>query len=414
MNNDWPDKLRQKLEDFQSTEIPEGLWEGIEQGLNDRKPAIVPWRRWAVAACAALLLAGVGTLWLMHQNTEVPVAQQADSTLVTPIAAPSISSPIAQQDTAVGTPLPGVIRHRNKLQIAKQEPSTDETILEQDLAEVVLPDSTARVSNEAEAQKQAYGQTSIKTPQNKTIKRQPVLHNNKERNCSVKLYTSQMATDSDHGMAGYLALSETGMPNHEQPAMLPGLWSEMDHVEYANLHAGDEPVTDAHHRQPVRVGVSVGYDINRRWSVNAGLCYTRLRSTLQSGSEHSFYDNDQRINYLGIPLGVNYNFLHKRHIRLYATAGGMMEVGVDGQVTVHTVAQNKLMSSETHELEDIPLQWSLTAGAGVEYDIVGGLGIYAEPGVSYYLPTHGDISTIYSAHPVNLNLQVGLRWNFGK
>lgn len=115
MNNDWPDKLRQKLEDFQSTEIPEGLWEGIEQGLNDRKPAIVPWRRWAVAACAALLLAGVGTLWLMHQGTDTPVAQGADSTLVTPIAAPSISSPIAQQDTAVGTPLPGVIRHRNKV-----------------------------------------------------------------------------------------------------------------------------------------------------------------------------------------------------------------------------------------------------------------------------------------------------------
>ena len=36
MDNAWKDKLRERFSDYSSPE-PEGLWEGIEQGLSGKK-----------------------------------------------------------------------------------------------------------------------------------------------------------------------------------------------------------------------------------------------------------------------------------------------------------------------------------------------------------------------------------------
>lgn len=60
-----------------------------------------------------------------------------------------------------------------------------------------------------------------------------------------------------------------------------------------------------------------------------------------------------------------------------------------------------------------PLQWSVNAGAGVQYNISSMVGIYAEPGLSYYFDNGSNIETIYSEKPLNFNLNIGLRVSFG-
>ena len=60
-----------------------------------------------------------------------------------------------------------------------------------------------------------------------------------------------------------------------------------------------------------------------------------------------------------------------------------------------------------------PLQWSVNASAGVQFDIVPSVGVYAEPGISYYFDNGSDIRTIYKDEPLNFNLNVGMRFNFG-
>lgn len=40
--------------------------------------------------------------------------------------------------------------------------------------------------------------------------------------------------------------------------------------------------------------------------------------------------------------------------------------------------------------------------------------MYVEPGISYYFDDGSPISTIYKEKPVNFNLNLGLRFTFGR
>ena len=60
MSDKWNDKLRRQMAEYTETP-PEGLWEGIEEGLQKRRAAAFPWW-WALAGAAAAVLA-VLLLW---------------------------------------------------------------------------------------------------------------------------------------------------------------------------------------------------------------------------------------------------------------------------------------------------------------------------------------------------------------
>lgn len=49
----------------------------------------------------------------------------------------------------------------------------------------------------------------------------------------------------------------------------------------------------------------------------------------------------------------------------------------------------------------------------MQYNISSMVGIYAEPGLSYYFDNGSNIETIYSEKPLNFNLNIGLRVSFG-
>ena len=59
---------------------------------------------------------------------------------------------------------------------------------------------------------------------------------------------------------------------------------------------------------------------------------------------------------------------------------------------------------------DKPFQWSANAAAGIQLNPLPNIGIFAEPGVSYYFNDGTSLSTIYKDHPCNFNLNVGLRF----
>ena len=59
-------------------------------------------------------------------------------------------------------------------------------------------------------------------------------------------------------------------------------------------------------------------------------------------------------------------------------------------------------------------QFSVHGAAGVEYDVIPQLGIYAEPGVKYYFNNGSNVSTFFKDKPTSFNLQLGLRLNLKK
>lgn len=66
---------------------------------------------------------------------------------------------------------------------------------------------------------------------------------------------------------------------------------------------------------------------------------------------------------------------------------------------------------EHNSLDVDPLQWSVSAAAGVQVNFTKNIGLYAEPGVAYYFDDGSEVETIRKEHPFNFNLQVGLRFS---
>lgn len=170
--------------------------------------------------------------------------------------------------------------------------------------------------------------------------------------------------------------------------------------------------TEVRHRQPVRAGVSFRYDLGRRWSIETGLTYTMLSSDIDAGSEFRRCLIERKLHYIGIPLNASYDFLQKKRWSMYATAGGMLEKCVSGREVAEYVSNGVTSSTDTHEIPVRELQWSVNAAVGAEFNFTPLIGIFAEPGVSWFFDNGSQIETIYQDRPFNFNFRVGLRFSF--
>ena len=83
--------------------------------------------------------------------------------------------------------------------------------------------------------------------------------------------------------------------------------------------------TKIKHHLPISVGLSLRKNISSNFSIETGLMYTLLSSELKAGNE-SYYSQEQKLHYLGVPLKINWNFIQKKYFTVYLSAGGMMEL----------------------------------------------------------------------------------------
>ena len=169
--------------------------------------------------------------------------------------------------------------------------------------------------------------------------------------------------------------------------------------------------TRACHKFPIHAGLSVRYRLTTRWAVESGLFYSYLASDIVSGSAQQQYDVNQKLQYMGIPLGVSYTLLDNRHWNLYASAGAAAEMCISGRTDSRYIVNGETLSSEKQDARIKQLQWSVNATLGAQFNLTDHTAIYAEPGISYYFDNHSRLSTYYQDHPLNFNLKFGLRFS---
>ena len=180
------------------------------------------------------------------------------------------------------------------------------------------------------------------------------------------------------------------------------------------MNFSEEVKTDARHYMPVRAGITASWEFAPKWSVESGLTYSWLLSDIRTGSDSYYVDSRQTLHYLGIPLNIGYSFLDSRWIRVYVSAGGMMEKCIGGRVKSDFVHNGDVRNSENDRLTVSPLQWSVAVSAGLQFSITRLVGIYVEPGVSYHFDNGADVQSVYTDKPLNFNMNLGLRFSFGK
>ena len=133
-----------------------------------------------------------------------------------------------------------------------------------------------------------------------------------------------------------------------------------------------------------------------------------LHSQLQSGSKNYYYLSNQPLHSIGVPVKVNFNIWENRWFLFYVSGGMMIEKCVDGHITTDYV-MNDRATSDTEPISTKPLQWSLNAAVGAQFNILPQLGLYVEPGGSFYFDDGTTIENIYKEKPLNFSIELGLR-----
>lgn len=161
------------------------------------------------------------------------------------------------------------------------------------------------------------------------------------------------------------------------------------------------------HSRPIKVGLSVKYNIDNHWSLSSGLTYSYLRSSFDYSEGKAFGSGVQKLHYVGLPFAASYNVVSAKKLKVYLTAGGEMQKLVSGKATMDGV--NIPEEDKKHDVKEGGMQWSLNAAIGAEYNFVDNFGIYIEPGVSHYIDNHSSVENFYKYKPTNFSLNVGLR-----
>ncbi|KUY29925.1 outer membrane beta-barrel protein [Elizabethkingia ursingii] len=168
--------------------------------------------------------------------------------------------------------------------------------------------------------------------------------------------------------------------------------------------------TNIKHRLPIRIGLSVSYQLNDKWSVTTGLTYTKLTSDLLSGTDANLIKSEQNIKYIGVPVQVNYNIWQKGNLAAYAGAGVQIEKSISGVMNTNYIVHHQTKESTSSKIRINSLQTSLNIGVGMQYKVYKNFGLYLEPGLRYYFNDGSDVRTLYKDRPLNVNLEFGVRY----
>ena len=182
------------------------------------------------------------------------------------------------------------------------------------------------------------------------------------------------------------------------------------------------PTVKAKHHQPVKVGVSVRYQLNPKWSLLAGLTYSYLHSEFTE--DVRFYQSvtDQKLHYVGIPLSVSYSFWRNPHFNIYVTGGveaeklvsGKAEHRMEGYLMQKDQKLSEKKSSEVENVSERRPVFSTNVAVGAEYHISDNLSLYVEPGANYYFKNGSGVLSSYTENPFIFNLHLGMRWHVNR
>ena len=194
----------------------------------------------------------------------------------------------------------------------------------------------------------------------------------------------------------------------------PGIVMDAETRSLMNIAAQNSSINNGwiearyEHKLPITLQVMLNRQLSKRLSVEAGLSYTNLNSTITTGSTRAYIQEEQRIHYLGIPVRINWQWLCKSKLCLYSGFGVMFETPIHSSLNITHMAggQNTFGKSSTLSPSN---QWSTSLGVGLQYKLTPNIGLYLEPSLQYFIPNSSSVETYRTEHPLELTLPIGVR-----
>lgn len=464
MNNEWLNNLRSRMENHEE-EVPEGLWDDIKDELfseeeNKLMPGFIPsidaeneekkidaigagnkswfYRIGSVAAAAVLIFVIMKIMPEENQSTlsqnpsdsnknnkrtdtNLPLnnEEQEESRKIWNNSKADIS--LAQNTiNAVHSSIRN-IEYTNSEKAGREETINKEKVQAVTKMPVVgdilssqaenkpyeMPLADSKIKNEG-----------IEDEVNKIEKELPEKYadntktkngkSRSEKKWMLSMLTGNASSNSaEQQFNGYASVSG-------KPMSFEQVWAASSYVEdpltQILLANQNKPVeARIRHKVPVTFGLSVYYNLGKRWGIGTGLNYTKLASELHSGSDDNYIKGEQKVHYIGIPVQVNYNVIQKGRFTGYVTGGALVEKPISGTITTSYVVNDEVKETSNEKLDHKPLSFSVNTAVGLQVKVVNRLGIYAEPGIGYHFKDENSPNTIYKEKPLHFNVKFGIR-----
>lgn len=464
MNNDWTDRLRDRMADY---EMPVGdeLWANIEQSLaqdevfankNDHSnhgvARSVVMRRFSIAASIAALLAGSAYVYFHPWNevAEKEVAAIFDKGPNTFIdkrktTVPKDSQAAISDDgqnaiydngqTAVSANGQNAMSKDGQQTLSGGRQTRNNILAQSSSVQLVSSESALSLDLDTQSAARSVNEKSETVPSSRSSRKVNSLITSEGDVMSSaqngrRTVLAQSSMDEELGRKdkhhrGGLKLQlygENGFIGKTSGGNSPVLMSSMPssdpvyydkNIKIANFF--DErymamiPTSDLYeetkHHQPISVGMQVGFHLLPKLKLSTGLVYTKVSSDFISGVSDTRTVSTQDLHYIGIPLNLSYSVWEYKGLHTYVTAGGEGAVNIKN----HTETDGEVKESKRDKM-----QWSTNASVGIQYDFIPQLGVYVEPGMKYYFDNGSQIENIFKDKKLNFNIQFGLRFNVGK
>ena len=464
-NQDWTSKLQEQLAGYQEP-VSHDLWAGIEQSLAQnniesvssnpqtiasessestdlhvgteakKNARIVYFKRWSAAAAAVALLGIGGSYVYLHQedvekgNLQLAVSQPAPSHVVSADlqSAASVSAAVSQSapshvvsadlQSAASQPVPSSVVSAD-LQSAASQP-VPSSVVSADLQSAASQKKASDV-----LKKESENEISLlaEKSDHKALTRSTDYHaeayasqsyhfekNEEVSGWSMQLYAENLTPSlggvNSDASGGYNDFSY-GTMAEPMPGVIPdptagGIYGEEYLLaSYKAIQRSQQG--NAKHHAPVSVGLQVAFGIAPRLSLSTGLVYTRTSSDFYPYAPSSSYNVHQVLHYVGIPVGLNYEFWQSGGFHAYVMAGAEADYNVKNDTEEEGVKKENAKRDR--------VQFSGKASLGAQYDITPKVGLYIEPGAKYYFDNGSHVENIFKDKKLNFNLQFGLRFN---
>lgn len=442
--DNWEDNLRHRLSDFR-TPPPAMGWEKLEKALNElpvappvpsSKPRPFYLRPWFVST--AVSAAACLTVALLLQPSE-PLTQHAAQQVASVVKQHEAPKPTHRPTVAQKVAAPAAASAPTLAHSAKQaapeaampatcrmmpqpaDETADQPVAVARLLHSETADTTAQTAADApqtdapapySQDRQTRSSHLNRTHSGHAVFRRahPMPSLKRNTNHTPLLAVNALVHPANRmSMNGYMAksldYSYSNSPNGSGN-------NDWDLVVAENMDR--EVNTRINHHVPFQFGLNIAIPITQKWFVSTGLTYTRLTTDITSGSDASYFVTEQRLHYVGIPIQAGYTIFSSRPFNAYATAGFQIEKCVSGtQSTTYSIDQSYRSSSAYHNKLGRGLwQASFNASAGLQFNVTRNIGLYFEPGVSYYVSDGSSLPSIRHDKPWQFSMQGGLRFSF--
>ena len=415
MEKHWIDNLRMRFAD-RRTPPPAGLWEGVESALARRRRARVvrlwAWRAAAVAACVAVVV-GVG--WRLSGS---------DGGLggVSPRSPWRQASSGGVASVPAGASAVGDVCHDMMSRVAAVAYGGGGVAGGAAGVDTVFVASADSLGGAAGVGVEASPRTGVDGHEALDRVSAPRRGARADRSADLLAFAGGA---SGRGGGVSVSVYGTGLSvfgsgsGGSAPSFTPyyvkqdaAVGQEVRLLSAAYASAADASEVRVKHRQPVRIGASVRFRLTDRLGLETGVNYSYHSADIASGDEKAGYKTEQKLHFVGVPLNVSYNVWHNDYLDVYVLAGGAVDFCVSGDAHTEFVSDRTIVKTTDEDVRDSRPQWSVNASAGVQYNFTPSLGVYLEPGVSYYFDNGSSVQTVFKDKPVNFNLNVGLRFTF--